>query len=234
MRWVAGVFTDADFEAGIAPDADTALRTVAAWNPDLIVCDLRVAGMESANLCRRIRQISAVPVIVVSANASARERIEVLDAGADDFLTLPVPPEELRARIRALLRRVSPRTAEREPVASSGDFVLVNGLRRVSVRGRELRLTCKEFALLSYLLQNPWRVLSYDVIHIAVWGPTHNTARERVRDLVAQLRQKIEPNLDDPTYIITEHGVGYHFQPSADCETRQAAPVFAPAQTLPA
>ncbi len=226
IKWAAGVLANSGYETRIAVDAETALKIASAWAPDLIVCDLHIAGINAAEMCRHVRAQSNLAVVAVSANASTRERIEVLDSGADDFLMLPVPPDELRARIRALLRRSRLRPADADPAVPHGDFVLLGRSRRVLVRGREVRLTRKEFALLMFLLQNSWRLLPYEQIHMAVWGPAQNTARERVRDLVAQLRQKIESNPNQPAYIITEHGVGYQFQATMPGDTPPANPAY--------
>jgi two-component system KDP operon response regulator KdpE len=166
--------------------------------------------MDGVEVCRRIRQTTSVPVIVLSARGAEGDKVRALDAGADDYVTKPFGAEELLARIRAALRR-----AESTPSATGslarGDLVIDRDRFRVLRDGEEVRLTPKEFELLVFLAQHPGRVLTHRAILNAVWGANSTYQPEHLRVLVGSLRKKIEPNPSVPKYILTEPWVGYRF-----------------------
>ena len=177
---------------------------------DVIVLDLGLPDLDGIEVCRIIREESAVPIIVLSARGSEADKVHALDAGADDYVTKPFGPEELLARIRVAVRRVDLGPAASGPV-TRGDLVIDRDRNRVVVSDREVRLTPKEFELLVFMAQHPGRVLTHRVILKALWGPHAIDQPERLRVLVAALRKKIEADPSRPAYVVTEPWVGYRF-----------------------
>jgi two-component system, OmpR family, KDP operon response regulator KdpE len=187
-----------------------ALDTVDRDNPDLIVLDLGLPDMDGVLVCEHVRATRNVPIIVLSARGAEGDKVRALDAGADDYVTKPFGVEELLARIRAALRRVESPALSTEPIVR-GSLVIDRERFRVLRDNEELRLTPKEFELLTFLAQRPGRVLTHRTILKAVWGPNAVDQPEHLRVLVASLRKKIEPNPSTPQYILTEPWVGYRF-----------------------
>jgi two-component system KDP operon response regulator KdpE len=178
--------------------------------PDLVVLDLGLPDIDGVEVCTAMRQSSGVPILVLSARGAEGDKVRALDAGADDYVTKPFGTEELLARIRASLRRVEPAAAAGEPIVR-GDLVIDRARFRVLRNGEEVRLTPKEFELLTYLAQAPGRVLTHRAILKAIWGPHAADQPEHLRVLIGSLRKKIEPNPASPKYILTEPWVGYRF-----------------------
>ncbi len=178
--------------------------------PDLIVLDLGLPDMDGVEVCRHIRLASVVPILVLSARGAERDKVNALDAGADDYVTKPFGAEELLARIRAALRRVDSNSAPDEPIVRGG-LVIDRQRFRVLKDGEEIRLTPKEFELLTFLAQRAGRVLTHRTILKAIWGPNAADQPEHLRVLVGALRRKIEENPSRPKYILTEPWVGYRF-----------------------
>jgi two-component system KDP operon response regulator KdpE len=178
--------------------------------PDLVVLDLGLPDLDGVDVCRQVRQTSNVPVLVLSARGAEGDKVAALDAGADDYVTKPFGAEELLARIRAALRR-----ADSPPVSSGpivrGALVIDRDRFRVLRDGEEVRLTPKEFELLTFLAQHPGRVLTHRALLKAIWGPHASDQPEHLRVLVGSLRKKIEPDPSSPRYILTEPWVGYRF-----------------------
>ncbi len=177
--------------------------------PGLIVLDLGLPDLEGTEVCRRVRAASDVPIIVLSARGSEADKVNALDLGADDYVTKPFGPEELLARIRVAMRRVSPEDAADSGLFQAGDLAIDYDRRRVVRDGREIRLTPKEFDLLSLLARNHDRVLTHRTILKAIWGPNAVEQPEHLWTLVAQLRKKIEPDPASPKYLVSEPWVGY-------------------------
>jgi len=178
----------------------------------LIITDLSMPGMGGLELCRRIRRVSAVPILVLSVKGEERTKVEALDTGADDYITKPFGMDELFARIRVALRRSS------IPVSSDstlelGDFWVDPNTRTVKVRNTAVHLTPKEYELLLYFLRNSGRVLTHRVLLGAIWGGESVEQNEYLRVFIAQLRKKIEPDPANPQYILTDPWVGYRFNP---------------------
>ena len=192
-----------------AMTARAGLDAVERERPDLLVLDLGLPDMDGVEVCRRVRQSSSVPIVVLSARGAEGDKVKALDAGADDYVTKPFGSEELLARIRAALRRSEPPPAA-EPIVR-GDLTIDRVRFRVLRHGEEVRLTPKEFELLTYLAQHPGRVLTHRTILKAIWGPHAADQPEHLRVLVGSLRKKIEPNPSTPRYILTEPWVGYRF-----------------------
>ena len=188
-----------------------ALDVVASRTPALIVLDLGLPDLEGTEVCRRIRQTSAVPIIVLSARGSEADKVNALDLGADDYVTKPFGPEELLARIRVALRRVGAEESRDVGVLQVGGLTIDYDRRRVVRDGSEIRLTPKEFELLSLLAQHHDRVLTHRAILKAVWGPNAVEQPEHLWTLVAQLRKKIELDPANPKYLLSEPWVGYRF-----------------------
>lgn len=187
-----------------------ALEAVDREKPDLLVLDLGLPDIDGAEVCRRIRETSGVPILVLSARGAEGDKVKALDAGADDYVTKPFGTEELLARIRAALRRVDGAASTSEPIVR-GDIVIDRERFRVQRGGQEVRLTPKEFELLLYLAQHAGRVLTHRTLLNAIWGPHSVDQPEHLRVLVGSLRKKIEPNPSTPKYILTEPWVGYRF-----------------------
>jgi two-component system, OmpR family, KDP operon response regulator KdpE len=178
--------------------------------PDLVVLDLGLPDLDGIDVCRQVRKVSNVPIVVLSARGAEGDKVAALDAGADDYVTKPFGPEELLARIRAALRRSDSSAVTSGPIVRGG-LVIDRDRFRVLRDGDEVRLTPKEFELLSYLAQHPGRVLTHRALLRAIWGPHATDQPEHLRVLVGSLRKKIEPDPSTPRYILTEPWVGYRF-----------------------
>jgi two-component system KDP operon response regulator KdpE len=198
------------YEILTAMTGRAALDVVERDNPDLVILDLGLPDMDGVAVCGQIRASRNVPILVLSARGAEGDKVRALDAGADDYVTKPFGTEEMLARIRAALRRVESPSPSSEPIVR-GDLVIDRQRFRVLRDGEELRLTPKEFELLTFLAQHPGRVLTHRTILKAVWGPHAVDQPEHLRVLVASLRKKIEPNPSTPQYILTEPWVGYRF-----------------------
>jgi two-component system KDP operon response regulator KdpE len=196
-----------------AGDGDEALRVMKEWIPDLIITDLGMPNMNGLELCRHIRANSQLPIIVLSVREQERMKIEALDAGADDYVTKPFSMNELLARVRAALRRTSALPSVSPQVIEAGDFHVDLETRSVRVRGREVRLTPKEFDLLVYLARHAGKVITHRALLAAVWGDNSMEQPEYLRVFVGHLRKKLEPEGSQPRYIITEPWIGYRFEP---------------------
>jgi two-component system, OmpR family, KDP operon response regulator KdpE len=202
------------YEVRTAADAEAALDVINDWAPDLIVTDLSMPGLDGIELCRRVRAQSALPIIVLSVKGEEQTKVEALDAGADDYVTKPFGMDELLARIRVALRRLSSTPPEAAPAQLEvGDFSLDLNAHRVTVRGAEVHLTPKEFELLAYFIQHADRVLTHRTLLAAVWGGNYTEQTEYLRVFIGQLRKKIELDPGHPQYILTEPWVGYRFNP---------------------
>ena len=206
---VAALLRAQGYEVSSAMSGRAALESVERDQPDLLVLDLGLPDVDGVEVCTRVRESSAMPILVLSARGAEGDKVRALDAGADDYVTKPFGTDELLARIRAALRRVEPPAAT-EPIVR-GDLVIDRQRFRVLRNGEEVRLTPKEFELLTYLAQHPGRVLTHRAILRAIWGPNAVDQPEHLRVLVGALRKKIEPNPSSPKYILTEPWVGYRF-----------------------
>jgi len=200
------------YEVRTAADGESGFDLAMDWLPDLMITDLSMPGMNGVELCSAVRERSQMPIIVLSIRGEEKNKIEALDAGADDYVTKPFNANELLARVRAGLRRVAAgKEGSTEPV-SDGDFHIDPASRMVRVQGREVHLTPKEFDLLIFMARHPNKVLTHRVLLNAVWGGESVHQPEYLRVFINQLRNKIEP-ADPPRYILTDPWVGYRFQP---------------------
>jgi two-component system KDP operon response regulator KdpE len=201
------------YEVRIANDGESALEVFQEWNPDLIITDLSMPKMTGTELCENVRDHSQVPIIVLSVRGEDKHKVDALDKGADDYVTKPFSINELLARIRANLRRAN---MAKEPESTEpiqiGDFHIDLQTRIVTVSGKEVHLTPKEFELLVYMARHPEKVLTHTALLNAVWGSQSVQQPEYLRVFINQLRKKIEPE-ETPRYILTEPWVGYRFRP---------------------
>lgn len=201
------------YDIRVANDGETALEIVKDWIPDLVITDLSMPHMDGLELCRRLREKSQVPIIILSVKGEERIKVQALDAGADDYVTKPFGMTELLARVRAHLRRFTPTDAEAGAI-EAGDFRVDLDAHVVFVRGREVHLTPKEFELIAYFVRHPNKVITHRALLAAVWGSQSTEQPEYLRVFVGQLRKKIEADPSSPRYILTDPWVGYRFEPS--------------------
>jgi two-component system KDP operon response regulator KdpE len=200
------------FDVRVASEGESALELFQLWVPDLVITDLSMPNMDGLEVCKRLRAISSVPIIVLSVKSDEAVKIEALDAGADDYVTKPFAMGEFLARVRAALRR-SPMGEQPEKVIEERDFRIDLETREISVCGKTIHLSPKEFDLLVYLMRNAGKVLTHRTVLSAVWGGDYVAQNEYLRVFVGRLRKKIEPDPARPRYILTEPWVGYRFMP---------------------
>lgn len=200
------------YDTRVANDGEMALELMKNWTPQVVITDLAMPNLDGVGLCRKLRQISQVPIIVLSVRGQDRSKVEALDAGADDYVTKPFSMNELLARIRAQLRR-APAAEEQVCALTAGDFCIDLEARSVKVLGREVHLTPKEFDLLVYLVRRAGKVVTHRALLAAVWGPNSTEQPEYLRVFMGQLRKKIEADPSAPKYLLTEPWVGYRFEP---------------------
>jgi two-component system KDP operon response regulator KdpE len=203
------------YEVRVASDGVTALQTFGDWPPDVVITDLSMPNIDGLQLCRNLRAISQLPIIVLSVRGEETTKVQALDAGADDYVTKPFGMDELLARIRATLRRAQTEkpVMEDTPVLDVGDFRLDLENRSVVVKGLEVHLTPKEYDLMVYLVSHPGKVLTHRTLLAAIWGGESVEQTEYLRVFIGQLRKKIEPNPATPQYILTDPWIGYRFLP---------------------
>jgi len=204
------------YDIRVANTGEMALEIMKDWSPTLIITDLSMPSVDGVELCRKVRSVSQVPILVLSVRDQERQKVEALDAGADDYITKPFGMNELLARVRANLRRVAAENKPAEAVTEIGDFRIDTSAHKVTVRGQEVRLTPKEFDLLVYLARHPGKVINHRTLLGAIWGGQSTEQVEYLRVFVGQLRKKLEPDTASPRYIVTEPWVGYRFEPGED------------------
>ena len=199
-----------------AADGLAGLETFKTWKPDLVIADLAMPNMDGLELCRQLRAISQVPIIILSAKGEEKVKVEALDIGADDFVTKPFGIDELLARMRAALRRAKTSSVEQavQTRLEAGDIQIDLESRSVTVAGREVHLTPKEFELLVYFIRHTGKVLTHRTLLAAVWGGDYVDQDQYLRVFIGNLRKKLETNAASPRYILTEPWVGYRFSPS--------------------
>jgi two-component system KDP operon response regulator KdpE len=211
LRASLGAHGNTIFEASCGQDA---LRMAIDNRPDLAILDLGLPDVDGVEVTRRIREWSRMPIIILSVRNQEQNKIEALDAGADDYLTKPFGVGELLARIRVVMRRVV--TPEGDPVYQVGELVIDLARHRVTVSGKEVVLTPTEFDLLRTLAQNAGKVITHRQLIHQVWGVAYEEEGRLLRVNIANLRRKIEANPSKPMYIQTELGVGYRLKDEFD------------------
>ncbi|WP_372345326.1 response regulator [Streptomyces sp. KL116D] len=201
------------FGVDAAPDGATALRLAAARRPDVVVLDLGLPDMDGVDVIRALRGWTRVPIMVLSARRASEEKVEALDAGADDYVTKPFSMDELLARLRAAVRRTESAPVAPDTVVVTTDDFTVDLVAKKAVRGgRDVRLTPTEWHLLEILVCNPGRLISQKQLLHEVWGASQSTKTNYLRVYMAQLRRKLEADPSHPRYLITEPGMGYRFE----------------------
>jgi two-component system, OmpR family, KDP operon response regulator KdpE len=203
------------YDVRVANDGEMALEIMKDWTPQLVITDLAMPNLDGIALCKRIRQSSQIPIIVLSVRGQDRAKVEALDAGADDYVTKPFSMNELLARVRAQLRRLPTAESVQQQI-QAGDFEIDLDARSVKVAGREVHLTPKEFDLLLYLAKHRGKVVTHRKLLAEIWGPNSTEQPEYLRVFVGQLRKKIEIDPSLPKYLMTEPWVGYRFEPGSD------------------
>jgi two-component system KDP operon response regulator KdpE len=207
VRGLRVVLRNAGFQVDSAGTKEEALDALSHRPPDAVLLDLVLPDGSGVDVCKQVREWSLVPIVVVSAVGDEREKVRALDAGADDYVTKPFGSQELTARLRAVLRRVSDTTTE--PAITVGDIVIDVADRRVTRGDEQIHLTPIEFDLLRVLAQNRGRLVTHRHLLQEVWGPAYDTETHYLRVHVAHIRRKLELDPARPRYVITEPGVGY-------------------------
>jgi two-component system KDP operon response regulator KdpE len=198
------------YEVATATTGRDALRVAADDPPDLVVLDLGLPDMDGTEVVAGLRGWTDVPILVLSGRTDSADKVDALDAGADDYVTKPFGMEELLARLRAMLRRTGER--EDQPRVEFGEVQVDLAARRVSRAGTEVRLTPTEWHLLEVLARNPGRLLSQKQLLLEVWGPGYETARGNLRLYMGQLRKKLEADPSRPVHLLNEPGMGYRLE----------------------
>jgi two-component system KDP operon response regulator KdpE len=215
-RALRAILTEKDFHVTIAARGEDGLTLAAANPPDVVILDLGLPDMDGLEVCKRLREWTQCPIIVLSVRDSERDKVAALDKGADDFLTKPFGTEELLARVRVALRHSALAHGAPSSVVKAGQLSIDLAWHVVTRAGQEIKLTATEFNLLAYLASNPGRVLTHQSILTNVWGPADANHTEYLRVYMRQLRKKLEEDPERPQHILTEPGVGYRFLIDAD------------------
>ncbi|GAB2730277.1 response regulator [Kitasatospora kifunensis] len=201
------------YEVDAAHDGASALELAAARHPDVVVLDLGLPDMDGVEVIKGLRGWTRVPIIVLSARHASDEKVEALDAGADDYVTKPFGMDELLARMRAAVRRAEPVAGEDDSLVTTEAFTVDLAAKKVNRDGADIRLTPTEWHLLEVLVRNAGRLVSQTQLLQEVWGPAYRTETNYLRVYLAQLRRKLEVDPSHPRHFITEAGMGYRFEP---------------------
>ena len=214
---VTSALTQDQYDVISASDGQEGLRQMYQHHPSLILLDINMPTMDGWVVCERVREVSNIPIIMLTARGEPEEIVKGLDLGADDYILKPFEMHVLKARIRANLRRATTEPVEiRQEILYSDDYLTINlEQRRVLVQGEPVRLTPTEFNLLARLVDSAPRILSYRELLEHVWGFEYIDDIDYLRVYVWHLRRKIEPNPKEPIYIVNELGVGYRFEKQA-------------------
>lgn len=217
VRLIAVNLEASGYETLAARDGKSAVEVAAAQKPDLVLLDIGLPVMDGFEACRRIREFSASPIIMLTAKAGEADKVRGLDAGADDYLTKPFGPAELLARIRAVLRRVTLSEEQRaSPTFTAGDLNIDFVQHRVHVGGRDVALSPTEYKLLAELARHAGRIVPTETLLHRIWGPEYGEETQHVRLYVSRLRQKIEVDPEHPRWVTTRPGIGYMLQVPED------------------
>ena len=197
------------YRALTASDGETAIDVMDREIPCLVLLDIKMPGMDGYTICRRIREFSNVPIIMVTALADDKDRVQGLDAGADDYITKPFAASELTARVRAVLRRAGVRDEHSKPVFHANDLVIDFARNRVFLDHKEMNLTSTEYRLLSYMAGNADRVVTPDQILEKIWDKEYIGGSHLIQVNMSRLRWKLKDDARNPRYILTRPGLGY-------------------------
>ena len=199
-----------EYEVDVAGDATAALAAAARRPPDVVILDLGLPDMDGTEVIHGLRGWTRAPIIVLSARTHQGDKVDALDAGADDYVTKPFGMDELLARLRAALRRTSP--SEPQPVVETADFTIdLAAMQARATDGTPIRLTPTEWHLLEVLVRHEGKLVGHRQLLQEVWGPAYGTETNYLRVYIAQLRRKLEPDPSSPRHLITEPGLGYRF-----------------------
>ena len=198
------------YKVDTAETGDKAISAFENRRPDLLILDLLMPGMGGIDVVRKLRAVSTLPIIVVSAIGEEAQKVQALELGADDYITKPFGMEELFARIRSLLRRAAGATSA-APVFAAGDLLVNFDRREVSLEGQLVKLTPTEYDLLKYMIEHAGKVLTHRMLLQEVWGQAYVDQAQYLRVFIGQLRKKIEKHPGRPRFILTDPGVGYRF-----------------------
>ena len=213
VRLIAVNLEASGYETLAARDGQSAIDLAAAQRPDLVLLDIGLPVLDGFEACRRIREFSAAPIIMLTAKAGEADKVKGLDAGADDYLTKPFGPAELLARIRAVMRRARfPEGAQPAPTFVAGDLTVDFAQHRVAIGARELALSPTEYKLLAELAKNAGRVVPTEALLHRIWGPEYGEETQHVRLYISRVRQKVEADPEHPQWVVTRPGVGYMLQ----------------------
>ena len=211
LRALRITLTARGYDVLTASDGRTALSEAIAHHPDLVVLDLGMPGLTGIEVIEALRGWTTIPILVVSGRTDSFDKVDALDAGADDYVTKPFAADELLARIRALSRRSA--SATDEAAVAFGDVTVDLAAHTVTRAGAAVRLTPTEWHILEVLVHNPGRLVTRETLLREVWGPQYTTDTGYLRLYLAQLRKKLEPEPSKPRYLLTETGMGYRFVP---------------------
>ncbi|MFI6867190.1 response regulator [Nocardia sp. NPDC050406] len=200
------------YEVITAANGAAALRAAAEKHPDVVVLDLGLPDMDGIEVLEGLRGWSTAPVIVLSARTDSSDKVEALDAGADDYVTKPFGMDELLARLRAAVRRGAASADAAEPVVETASFTVDLAMKKVTRHGKDVHLTPTEWGMLEMLVRNRGKLVGRREILREVWGPSYATETHYLRVYLAQLRRKLEDDPSNPKHLLTEAGMGYRFQ----------------------
>jgi two-component system KDP operon response regulator KdpE len=200
------------YEVHLAGTGTSALKVAAQHPPELVILDLGLPDFDGVDVIRGLRGWTEAPILVLSGRTDSTDKVEALDAGADDYVTKPFGIDELLARMRAVLRRSN--IAQDQPVVTVGGATVDLAAKRVTLEtGEDIRLTPTEWHLLEVLIRHPGKLMSQRQLLIEVWGPGYETASGNLRFYMGQLRRKLEADPARPKHLLTEPGMGYRFEP---------------------
>jgi two-component system KDP operon response regulator KdpE len=212
LRALRTILTARQFRVSTAATGEEGLALAAAGQPDAIILDLSLPDMDGVSVCQRLREWTATPIVVLSVRDGEQDKVQALDAGADDYLTKPFGIDELLARIRVALRHAAAQAqVDKKTVVTAGPLVIDLAQHIVRRGDEEVKLTATEFKLLAYLAANAGRVLTHQSILSHVWDPADADHVEYLRVFVRQLRKKLEEDPEQPRTILSEPGIGYRF-----------------------
>jgi len=215
LKFLRSNLEDRGYTVISATNGEEAINIVERELPDLIILDVMMPKMDGFEVCRRLREWSQIPIIMLSARGDESDKVQCLDLGADDYIVKPFSANELVARVSAVLRRTkAASTLPAKSVITRGDLVINLAQRKVTRAGQDIKLTPTEYALLQELAVNSGKVLTHTLLLNKVWGPEYRDEREYLHVFIRRLRAKLEPDPNKPRYITTVSGVGYQFADS--------------------
>ncbi len=211
LRALQRSLTAHGFEVFAASSGEEALESIAHYRPDLMLLDLGLPGMSGLEVCRRVREQSNLPIIVLSVKDTEKDKVLALDLGADDYVSKPFGVNEVLARVRVALRHTAQLQAGTEPVFVAGPLRVDFAQRSVQVNGKDVKLTPTEYDLLKALIKNSGKIMTRQMLLAQVWGTGYGAEAHYLHVYIGQLRRKIEPDPANPRFILTVSGVGYRF-----------------------